>query len=112
MTKCQSESLECLQRASLKTIFGFTVSYSDCLDRAGIPTLKDRRWALFQEFTIKAYKSERFKEGWFENRSDTGHNLRKKNVVEETFARCERLQRAPIFEMQKLVNKLSTEGII
>lgn len=43
MTDCQSESLEGLQRASLKTIFGFTVSYSDCLERAGIPTLKYRR---------------------------------------------------------------------
>ena len=95
MTAQQSKSLEKLQRSTLKTIFGENASYPDCLEKAGISSLFDRRKSLFRAFTLKAYNSGKFRARWFTEKATSSYALRRNNKVEETFARCDRLQDAP-----------------
>ena len=55
-----SDSLERLQSASLRSIFGHHTSYSDCLRRSGLPTLRERRDSLLADFAGRAAASEHF----------------------------------------------------
>ena len=98
LTDDQSERLEKMQRATLKTIFGMDVTYETCLQRAGIETLKSRREELFKKFTIKAYESEKYKKRWFTEKKKSRYDLRHEDLVEQEFANCQRLQRAPFIE--------------
>ena len=72
LTEEQSERLERMQRMSLKTIFGWCTPYEECLQKAGIVTLKERRNELFKNFTRKAYASPRFSSRWFTPHQKSG----------------------------------------
>ena len=104
LTDKQAESLERLQRATLKTIHGFDLSYNECLERSGIPSLRNRRGELFERFVTKTYESNTFKERWFKEKEKSSYNLRHEEVVVQNFASCERLQNAPIYRFRQLVN--------
>ena len=106
LTEEQSERLEKMQRSTLKTIFGMDCPYEQCLEKAGIPTLKDRREDLFRKFTLKAFASDKYRQRWFTDKRRSGYGLRREGIVEEQFASRERLQRAPIYRMRKLINEL------
>ena len=77
---------------------------------AGIPTLKERREALFKAFTVKAYNSEIYRNRWFEDKTASKYCLRKERKVVQNFARCDRLQQAPIYRMRQLINELNEAG--
>ena len=94
-----------MQKSSLKTIYGFNQSYGDCLRRLDLQTLKDRRTALFKNFTRKAYESDVFKYRWFADKGATGYDLRHKNVVVENFAAHDQLANAPIYRYRRLINE-------
>ena len=50
---------------ALKTIFRNNVPYADCLERAGIVTLAERRGVLVDDFAVKASGNPRFARSWF-----------------------------------------------
>ena len=71
-----------MQRASLKTIFGWNTSYEDAMEHAGLPTLHRRRDDLFKSFAIKAWNQDKWRDRWFTDgpgvslyllHEDTGH---------------------------------------
>ena len=90
---------------SLKTIFGWGVSYIDCLQLAGIDTLQARREEIFKKFTWKAFESERYGPKWFEQKSRSNYALRKEDKVVQKFAHRDRLKNAPCYKMRELINK-------
>lgn len=77
LTEESSDSLECLQSASLRTIFGHHVSYSECLRKSGLTTLKDRRDGLLESFATRAAESNRFAEQWFPTNEPPAYALRR-----------------------------------
>ena len=105
LTDEQSEALERMQRQSLKTIFGWKVPYSSCLEKAGIETLKQRREALFNRFTHKAFESDRYNERWFTPHQRSSYGLRKENLVVQKFAYRDRLKNAPCYKMREIINQ-------
>ena len=76
LTAEQSEMLERLQRQLLKIIFGYDVSYAECILRSGIERLDNRRERLFANFTHKCYDSHRFGPKWFTPKQPTSYHLR------------------------------------
>lgn len=109
LTDQQSESLERLQRSTL-TIFGLNVSYAAALEKANLQTLKERREELFKNFTVKVFRSEKYRERWFTERANPVYGLRNERKLVQNYARCERLQRSPIYMMRQLVNELIRTG--
>ena len=60
------EKLEKMQKMSLKTIFGHDKSYAEILEKAGIESLKSRRSAYFEKFTLKSEANEKINKKWFQ----------------------------------------------
>ena len=104
LTDEQSEALERMQRQSLKTIFGWKVAYSTCLERAGIETLRQRRETLFNNFTHKAYESDRYNARWFTPHQKSSYALRREDLVVQKFAHRDRLKNAPCYKMREIIN--------
>ena len=90
---------------AMKVIFGFNVPYLDCLRTAGIQRLDERRNALFQKFTEKAYSSPIWRERWFTQKIPSSYNLRREDVVVQHFAAKQRLQRSPLNCVRAYINE-------
>ena len=105
LTDEQAESLEKLQWSTLKTIYGFDVTYKDCLERAGIPTLRERRQILFEKYARKAYEDEHYKGKWFRPKEKSVYGLRKEERVVQLFANCDRLRNAPLYRIRQFINE-------
>ena len=103
-----SAALERMQSASLRSIFGQAVSYSLCLEKAGIPTLKNRRDTLLRDFALRAADSTRFGGSWFPKNERPQYELRKTRKYKQEHATRDRLLHAPIFRMRQLLNELDT----
>ena len=106
LTAEQVDTIERLQRASLKTIFGLKTSYSQCLEKAGIPTLAARRDDLVKNFAVKMRDSPRFGSRWFPQKQPSGYALRKEDRYKQNFAHCDRLRKAPLYHMRALLNQI------
>ena len=94
-----------MQRKTLKTIFGWNVPYRECLEKAGIPSLWQRRETLFRNFTYKEYASEWYANRWFEKQRPVTYGLRKTDEVVQKFAGRDRLRNAPCYKMREMINK-------
>ena len=105
LTVEQSEILEKMQRTTMKVIYGFETPYRECLEKAGIGRLDERREELLQKFTAKSYESSRFSGRWFEKKEESTYALRKENKIVEEFAKRDRLCNAPLFRMRRILNK-------
>ena len=105
LTGEQSNDLERLQMRSLKTIFGFDLSYAECLERSGLERLDSRRDRLVLNFTKKTAANPLW-DHWFPKIEEFHHDLRKKRTYKEEFASKERLRLSPIFTMRRLMNEL------
>ena len=110
LTQEQSEALEKQQRSVMKTIFGFSTPYRECLRIAGIQELHVRRAALFEAFTRKAYESQIWNPRWFTAKPPSTYALRKENVMVQHMATTNRLKNAPLYRMRELVNDLTKKG--
>ena len=104
MTGEQMEQLERAQRTALKTIFGYRTSYRRCLESAKLQKLAERAEELLRKFALKTYTNQRFTHEWFPERRDTGYSLRRLATVEERRPGSERLKRAPIDAMRRVLN--------
>ena len=66
--------------------------------KAGVTTLRARREELCDKFSAKCIKSDRFR-AWFPEKNNV-RSTRKTEKYLESFARCERLKRSPLFYMR------------
>ena len=106
LTDEQDSLLERQQNHALKLIYGPGISAGKMREKAGLPTLRQRRVDLCDKFAAKAAVSERFRH-WFPilrparpTRSSAGTQPR----YVETFARCDRLRNSPIHYMRRRLN--------
>ena len=104
ITSTQSDQLEALQARCLRTIFGFNVSYTRCLELSDLPLLSTRRRDYTDRFARKAEESDRFS-GWFRpitTRSSARVGLK----YEEPRRRLERTKKNPIDYYTRRLNDL------
>ena len=103
LTKTQSLALERMQAIALKTIFGWHRSYRECREQSGLDSLNERRHRATLSFAKKCLTSERFRK-WFPENTESQYNLRRRERYVVDFARHERLKKAPIHYMRRLLN--------
>ena len=103
LTAAQRTDLERMQAIALKTILGWNHSYRSCLNISGLETLSDRRRAAEVNFAERTVANKRFKY-WFPDNSDVPYNLRRRERYHTEFARSERLQNAPIYNLRRILN--------
>jgi hypothetical protein len=102
LTEEMSGLLERVQYQALKCVYGYTgESYRTLRERAGLPTLEERRLKSIDKFTDKCVQG-RFTE-WFPKKSTT-RQTRTNRPYEEKFARCNRLKNSPLYFMRKRLN--------
>ena len=106
----QSEELERMQRNVMKTIFGYDISYVDCLREAGIPALEQRREELFRVFAVKCWNSERWRSRWFKENEKSAYGLRNERVVVQEFAACDHLMKSPVHMIRRYINEIFRDG--
>lgn len=84
----QTKEQEKLQMGTLKTIFGYDLSYRKALDEAGLETLHERRQLCFDKFAIKLSDNPEYQE-WLPKTRFVDYDLREELVFEEFFAATE-----------------------
>ena len=107
LNSTQSTSLEKLQYAALKIIFGYNHEKADLLRLSGLSTLEERRKKLFENFCQKIHKNERFRNIWLQERVFEGHDLRRQRIIVEKYARTQRLYKSPIYSIRRKLNDLN-----
>ena len=105
LTDDQAEGLERMQRSTLKTIYGFDVPYRECLEKSGLPTLRQRRQTLFENFARKAYDDDHYNAKWFQRKEKSTYGLRREEKVVQKFANCDRLRNAPLYRIRQFINE-------
>ena len=110
LTDGQIRELERLQAIALKTIWGWDNSYEKCLEMSGLATLEDRRTTAIRDFAIKTSMNPRYG-NWFPRNESGQHDLRRQETYKINFARHERLKRAPIYAMRRILNDLTTTDV-
>ena len=103
LTDQMDERLERCQMHALRCIFGFGVSYCEMRRRAGITTLRQRRFEQTDKFAVSCTKSDRFSER-FQTKATRTSGRRGGEKYVEKFARCKRLQVSPLFYMRRRLN--------
>ena len=92
-----------MQAIALKTIFGWNLSYRQCLQLADLEPLETRRKNLCLTFAKKTEANPRFQH-WFPPADEIPYNLRRTERIQINFARHERLKNSPIYYMRRLLN--------
>ena len=105
LTNEQSQIIERLQMQTLKTIFGFELSYRECIEKSGLERLDTRRERLVKNFAIKTSENPRWS-NWFPLQKSPTYDLRRPKKFREEFAAKERLRISPIFAMRRILNEL------
>ena len=106
LNKTLTAMIESFQYQALKVIFGYNVKKEDLLEKSGLSTLEERRGGLFKNFCLKIHSTPRFRSQWLKERQFVGHDLRNQMIIEENFARTERLFKSPLFSMRRLLNDI------
>ena len=110
LTVSQSDEIEKMQRQAAKLAFGWHKSYDVICAEQNIQTLKTRREAYIDSFTLKALRSNRFSTSWFPLRDQTEHDLRDRRPYRETRARTKRFFNSPLSFMRRRANDLFIEA--
>ena len=100
-----SDSLEAVQRTSLRVIFP-DMSYSQALETTGLPMLSTRREQLCAKFARSTYKAEK-QQHWFPPKREECHNynLRNNEKLSGHKSRTSRLYNSPVHYFCRLLNK-------
>ena len=104
LTTTQSKEIERLQAIALKTIWGWDKSYSSCLSISGLNRLSARREIALRNFALKASQNERYRV-WFPENEESRYRLRRMERYNISLARHERLWKAPIYAMRRILNE-------
>ena len=103
LTDEQDGILERQQSHALKLIFGPNISAAKMCEKAGIPTLRQRRTDAVDKFAEKCLSNKRFCK-WFPLRLPGRTGNRGGERYLEEHARCDRLKNSPIFYMRRRLN--------
>ena len=101
LTDEQDQQIERLQAQALKNIYGYSDSYAEMREKAGVTTHRARRIDLCDKFAQKALKNPMF-ERWFPLRS--GRSGRHAEQYQELPARTDRLFNSPLFYLRRRLN--------
>ena len=82
-----------------------------CLELSGLERLDDRRMKTLRNFAHKTSQNERYSSTWFPLNDETDYNLRHREKYKVSFARQERLRKAPIHAMRRILND-DEEGLV
>ena len=104
LTNFQSEKLERLQAQALKCIYGYQYSYRELLELTGLQTLRERREARCLKFALKSVANPNLA-GWFPLNNNP-RQLRHVNRYQEFGAKTTRLQRSPLYDLRRRLNRL------
>ena len=104
LTDQQATALERMQAIALKTILGWSKSYRTCLEEAALLTLSQRRHEACINYAQKNANNPHFQH-WFPENPEPVYDLRKTERYQVGFARHERLKKAPIYAMRRLLNE-------
>ena len=104
LTEEMTKEIENMQRSALRLIFGNSISYRKCLEKADVPTLQERREKAFRSFAMKNQNHPRLAQKWFAKRHTTQTRQQEKYAV--TNAKYDRLENGPLNQMRKLLNQL------
>ena len=105
-TKQMDYDIEKLQTSALRIIYGYDKSSCELLDISGLPTHKERREELFNNFCKKIYNNPRFKEDWLQERTFVGPNIRNQKIIIEKYARTSRLFNSPLYAIRRKINDI------
>ena len=103
LTKTQSRQIERLQAQALRTIWGWEKSYRECLSLSGMERLEERRRIALTNFAKRTSQNPRYAD-WFPENDNNSYNLRNSEQYQIHFAKHERLKRAPIYAMRRILN--------
>ena len=103
LTGEQDMLLERQQFFALKNIFGFFYSNRQVLEKAGIPTLRDRCTSAAAKFALKTSQNPRFNE-WFKVRRTAGRRTVDEEYVEHP-ARTDRRKNSPLYYYRRVLNE-------
>ena len=108
-----TDSLERVQKSAFRIILGEKYkTYENSLKCLDLQTLQDRRDNLFEEFTVKNYKDQKFEKHFIESDKNYQSKLRKYGKFKVTHAKSDRLKLSTIVQMQYKVNELHEQGRI
>ena len=111
LTATQSESLERLQKSAFRLIYGSETTYADALSISGTESLVERRGLQLERFAVKASQNPRFKDKWFpQNNNEHTSLLRTRNKYQEMSYTTDRLEKSPLFEMRRILNRIDRES--
>ena len=110
LTGAQVQEIERIQSMILRVIYGDKLSYAQCLEAAGLPSLNNRRELAFLKFCERVERSPLYSKRWLPLAVNNEYNLRAndKYLIEKT--KCTRLMKSPIFRMRKILNDLHRKG--
>ena len=111
MSKENEEDIERVQKSAFKIILkNKYMNYDNACQQLNLKKMKDRREELFEKFTMKNIKHEKF-EMFFERKNQV-RSLRKNNEYKITHANTERFKHSTIIKMQEKVNYLHDKGVL
>ena len=102
----QRKELERLQMTTLKTIYGYKVSYAKALEESGLSTLEERRQDFFDRFSLKLANNPDYA-SWLPKARFTGYDLRKELIYNESFAATDRLRNSPLYAIRRRLNEIN-----
>ena len=102
----QRKELERLQMTTLKTIYGYDVSYAKALEESGLPTLEERRQDYFDRFALKLANNSEYSD-WLPKSIFTGYDLREEHIYKESFASTDRLRNSPLYAIRRRLNEIN-----
>lgn len=103
LTDEQDKTLENLQNAALKMIFGPYISARKMRTKVGLTKLRARRDFLCDKFGAKCTGMKMF-ESWFVPKTSRSSARVKGDIYVETKARCERLKSSPMHYFRRRLN--------
>jgi hypothetical protein len=104
----QKADIEKLQSQSLRIIYCFNHSYRECLEKAGIQTLEERRKEAIRRFAAKTAIGQY--SHWFPRNEIIGRT-RNPLRYKECYARCDRLKNSPIYHMRRVLNEEENRNV-
>ena len=110
LKKGEEEDLERLHRHAVRVCYGMQEPVREVMQTTGIETLKARRERRCDKFIQKAASNPIFGARWFQQRPQSGHNLRRRREIIEPRATTSRRFNSPLAFIQRRANQLGIAG--
>jgi len=103
LTQGMRESLERIQKMSLRIIYGFEHDYESLLNLAGLESIQERMSVLVKNFIENALKTH-LGASWFPKKI-YNRESRSDDMYEEVSCATERCLRSPLFKFRRILNE-------